>query len=95
LAAKRKWTLLVLPDARVMGVAPASAAACSALVAWSRMGPSSASSCAWLGVAELADAGQPGEHQCHWVLGESSGDGLVEVGDGSQQGGKQVDLAAD
>jgi hypothetical protein len=48
LAARRTWTLLVLPDARVTGVAPASAAACSALLARSRMGPSSARSWAWL-----------------------------------------------
>ena len=88
---RRKWTPLVLPDARVTGVvAPASAAACSALLAWSRIGPSSASSCAWLSWptrGSLASTSAFGCLASRVVMASSRGDG-------SQQGGKQVDLGA-
>jgi hypothetical protein len=77
-----------LPDALVTGVAPASPAACSALVARSRIGPTSARS--W-GEADLAGAGQPG----FGVLAEPVADRLVQLGDAGQQGGEQLYLGAD
>jgi hypothetical protein len=43
-------------------------------------------------VADVADAGEPGQQVGLGVRGQSRGDGLVEVGDGGQQGGEQLGL---
>jgi hypothetical protein len=48
-----------------------------------------------LGVAELADAGQSGQQADLGMLAQPVADGLVEVGNGGQQGGQQLGLGAD
>jgi hypothetical protein len=48
-----------------------------------------------LGVAELADAGQSGQQADLGMLAQPVADGLVEFGNGGQQGGQQLDLGAD
>jgi hypothetical protein len=73
-------------------VAPASAAACSALVVRSRIGPELGEE---LAEAELAHAGQPGEQAGLGVLAEPVADRLVELADGGKHGRQQLDLGAD
>jgi hypothetical protein len=48
-----------------------------------------------LGAAELADAGPSGQQADLGWVPSRVGDGLVEFGDGGQQGGQQLGLGAD
>src|SRR4029450_7149724 len=91
LAAMRNRTLLVLPEVRVTGVAPASAAAWSALLARSRIGPSSASSGAGGGARAGAGlggglVGAGGAVKDRAELGQQLGEAdLAGVGQGGEQ----------
>jgi hypothetical protein len=48
-----------------------------------------------LGVAELADAGQSGQQASLRMVAQPVADGLIEFGNGGQQGGQQLGLGAD
>jgi hypothetical protein len=89
LAAHRKVTALLLPDALVTGAAPHSAVACSTVLARSRIGPTSATTWARL------TSPMPGSGASSPALAcPSSPQRPIGFGDGGQQDAQQSDLGA-